>query len=161
MLYPQITGNKVKGVRVSRGKKYLFFGKFSGLCSLATPVLRFTLSPHYRQNNHHSMLPLSCCILYPNSILTFTIMSKKIIFKTSNKFKKSLSEQCNTKLDFLIPISQNNKTNMSEKYPRPEIDAKWENTFRKKYKAPQPNTYNRNRLKLTKVKIDKRFCFYS
>ena len=108
MLYPQITGNKVKGVRVSRGKKYLFFGKFSGLCSLATPVLRFTLSPHYRQNNHHSMLPLSCCILYPNSILTFTIMSKKIIFKTSNKFKKSLNEQCNTKLDFLIPISQNN-----------------------------------------------------
>ena len=53
-------------------------------------------------------------------------------------------------------MSQNNKINdTSEKYYRPEVNAKWENTSRKKYKAPQPNTYNRNRLKLTKVKKDK------
>lgn len=38
-------------------------------------------------------------------------------------------------------MSQNRKTNMSEKYSRLEINAKFENTSRKKYKAPQPNTY--------------------
>ena len=32
-------------------------------------------------------------------------------------------------------MSQNNKTNNKcEKYSRPEIDAKWENTFRKNIK---------------------------
>ena len=51
-------------------------------------------------------------------------------------------------------MSQNRKTNMSEKYSRLEINAKFENTSRKKYKAPQPNTY-KNWLKLTVMTFTK------
>ena len=38
-------------VRVSGGKKCLFFGKFGVFCFLETPVLRFTLLPYYRRVN--------------------------------------------------------------------------------------------------------------
>ena len=37
-------------VCVSGGKKCLFFGNFSVLCVLETPVLRFALLPYYRRN---------------------------------------------------------------------------------------------------------------
>ena len=36
-------------VRVSGGKKCLFFGKFGVFCFLETPVLRFALLPYYQQ----------------------------------------------------------------------------------------------------------------
>ena len=36
-------------VCVSKGKKFLFFGKFSVLWRLETPVLRFALLPYYRR----------------------------------------------------------------------------------------------------------------
>ena len=36
-------------VCVLEGKKCSFFGKFGVLCFLETPVLRFTLLPHYRR----------------------------------------------------------------------------------------------------------------
>ena len=36
-------------VYISRGNKYSFFGKFGGLCFLATPVLRFALLPFKRR----------------------------------------------------------------------------------------------------------------
>ena len=40
-----------RDVWVSGGKKCSFFGKFDVLCSLVTPVLRFTLLPYYRRFN--------------------------------------------------------------------------------------------------------------
>ena len=39
--------------RVSRGKKYSFFGKFGVLCFLETPILRFALLPYYRRVNNY------------------------------------------------------------------------------------------------------------
>ena len=39
-------------VCVSGGKKCLFFRKFSGLCFVVTPVLRFPLLPYPRRNAH-------------------------------------------------------------------------------------------------------------
>ena len=56
----QIVRNKAKGqvcfkktnyVCVSGGKKCSFLGKFDVFCFLETPVLRFTFSPYYGQNN--------------------------------------------------------------------------------------------------------------
>ena len=38
-------------VCISEGKKCSFFGKFSVLCFLETPVLRFALLPYYRRSN--------------------------------------------------------------------------------------------------------------
>ena len=37
-------------VCVSKGKKYLFFGKVGVLSFLETPVLRFALLPYFRRN---------------------------------------------------------------------------------------------------------------
>ena len=38
-----------KNVRVSGGKKCLFFGNFGMFCFLETPVLRFALLPYYQR----------------------------------------------------------------------------------------------------------------
>ena len=38
---------------VTGGKKCLLFGNFGVLCFLKTPVFRFTLLSHYRENNVH------------------------------------------------------------------------------------------------------------
>ena len=44
-------------VSISGGKKYSFFGKFSVLCFLEKPVLRFALLPYYRRNRRAYRVP--------------------------------------------------------------------------------------------------------
>ena len=55
---------------VSDGKKGSFLGKFGVFCFLETPVLRFTLLPHYQQNNVEKKLgEIMVCYIGVSAIL--------------------------------------------------------------------------------------------
>ena len=55
------------------GKKFLFFGKFSVLCFLETPVLRFAHLPYYQR----SILPKKGCMNQQYLIKSNTFTEKE------------------------------------------------------------------------------------
>ena len=69
---------------ISVGKKCSFFGKFSVLCFLETPVLRFALLPYYRRNKKR---------FWPTTIHGLSYI------KTKNRGLKLIIS-----FDFLIPL---------------------------------------------------------
>ena len=75
-------------VRVSGGKKCLFFGKFGVLCFLEILVLRFALLLYYRRYMHYNYL-LSCLCRHKFQIkLSFLIKAFSYVNKNlEQKFK--------------------------------------------------------------------------